>query len=183
MSTSGVSTRRITAPSPNTSRTVSPRIISLQLTLNKRFSHGYSILANYTWAKSIDNVSLDTAGAVQNSFDLRSEKALSDFDARKRFVTSFLWEIPSPKKGRARWLVRRLAAQRHFHDQLRLGVQRGKRTGPRADWRRIAAAQPGWRSLPRSKPFAQRSDREVFQSGRVFVCRRLARSAIADAIR
>jgi hypothetical protein len=78
---------------------------SLQLTLNKRFSHGYSILANYTWAKSIDNISLDTAGAVQNTFDLRSEKALSDFDARKRFVSSFLWEIPSPKKGPARLLV------------------------------------------------------------------------------
>jgi hypothetical protein len=78
---------------------------SLQLTLNKRFSHGYSILANYTWARSIDNISLDTAGAVQNTFDMRSEKALSDFDVRKRFVTSFLWEIPSPKKGLARWIM------------------------------------------------------------------------------
>ena len=78
---------------------------SLQLTLNKRFSHGYSILANYTWAKSIDNVSLDTAGQVQNSFDLRSEKGLSDFDVRKRFVSSFLWELPSPKKGVARLLA------------------------------------------------------------------------------
>jgi hypothetical protein len=78
---------------------------SLQLTLNKRFSHGYSILANYTWAKSIDNLSIDTAGAVQNPFDLRSEKALSDFDTRRRFVTSFLWEIPSPKKGWARLAI------------------------------------------------------------------------------
>ncbi len=78
---------------------------SLQLTLNKRFSRGYSILANYTWAKSIDNISLDTTGAVQNTFDLRSEKGLSDFDVRKRFVSSFLWELPSPNKGIARWLV------------------------------------------------------------------------------
>jgi len=65
----------------------------MQLSLNKRFSHGYTILANYTWAKSIDNDSLDTAGAVQNSLNLRPEKALSDFDIRHRFVTSFLWEI------------------------------------------------------------------------------------------
>jgi len=78
---------------------------SLQLTLNKRFAHGYSILANYTWSKSIDNISIDTAGAVQNSFDLRPEKALSDFDTRKRFVTSFLWEIPSPKQGWARLAI------------------------------------------------------------------------------
>jgi len=47
-------------------------------------------------------VSLDTAGAVQNTFDLRSEKALSDFDVRKRFVT---WEAPSPKKGWARLIL------------------------------------------------------------------------------
>ena len=66
--------------------------------------HGLSVLSAYTWAKSIDNISLDTAGAVQNSFDLRSEKGLSDFDVRKRFVSSFLWEIPSPKKGLARLL-------------------------------------------------------------------------------
>ena len=62
-------------------------------------------MANYTWAKSIDNISLDTTGAVQNTFDLRSEKGLSDFDVRKRFVSSFLWELPSPNKGIARWLV------------------------------------------------------------------------------
>jgi hypothetical protein len=78
---------------------------SLQLTLNKRFAHGYTILANYTFAKSIDNVSLDTAGAVQNSQDLRPEKALSDFDVRHRFNTSFLWELPTVRKGWVRWAL------------------------------------------------------------------------------
>jgi hypothetical protein len=78
---------------------------SMQLSLNKRFSHGYTILANYTWAKSIDNDSLDTAGAIQNSLDLRPEKSLSDFDIRHRFVTSFLWEIPSLKSGWAQWVL------------------------------------------------------------------------------
>jgi hypothetical protein len=78
---------------------------SMQLSLNKRFSHGYTILANYTWAKSIDNDSLDTAGAIQNSLDLRPEKSLSDFDIRHRFVASFLWEIPSLKRGWAQWVL------------------------------------------------------------------------------
>jgi len=78
---------------------------SMQLSLNKRFSHGYTILANYTWAKSIDNDSLDTAGAIQNSLDLRPEKSLSDFDIRHRFVSSFLWEIPSLKRGWAQWVL------------------------------------------------------------------------------
>ena len=72
---------------------------SLQLTLNKRFSRGYTVLANYTWAKSIDNVSTDTQGAVQDAFNLTPEKALSDVDYRRRFVTSFLWELPAPKHG------------------------------------------------------------------------------------
>jgi hypothetical protein len=78
---------------------------SLQLTLNKRFSHGYTVLANYTYSKSIDNVSLDTAGAVQDSQHLQPEKALSDFDLRQRFNASFLWELPSVRKGWARWAL------------------------------------------------------------------------------
>jgi hypothetical protein len=78
---------------------------SMQLSLNKRFSRGYTLLANYTWSKSIDNVSTDTAGAVQDSLNLRPEKARSDFDVRQRFVASFLWEIPSPKAGIARWVL------------------------------------------------------------------------------
>jgi hypothetical protein len=78
---------------------------SMQLSLNKRFAQGYTVLANYTWAKSIDNDSLDTAGAIQNSLDLRPEKSLSDFDVRHRFVASFLWEIPSLKRGWARWAL------------------------------------------------------------------------------
>lgn len=78
---------------------------SMQLSLNKRFSHGYTVLANYTWSKSIDNVSTDTQGAVQDSFNLRAEKARSDFDVRQRLVTSFLWEIPSPVRGVGKWVL------------------------------------------------------------------------------
>jgi hypothetical protein len=78
---------------------------SMQLSLNKRFSHHYTVLANYTWSKSIDNVSTDTQGAIQDSMNLQPEKARSDFDVRHRFVTSFLWELPSPKAGVARWVL------------------------------------------------------------------------------
>lgn len=78
---------------------------ALQITLNKRFSRGYTLLANYTWSKSIDNVSTDTAGAVQDSTNLKPEKALSDFDVRHRFVSSFLWQIPSPTQRWARLVL------------------------------------------------------------------------------
>jgi hypothetical protein len=125
---------------------------SMQLSLNKRFAHGYTILANYTWAKSIDNDSLDTAGAVQNTFDLRSEKALSDFDIRHRFVTSFLWEIPTVKKG-------------HSDAQPRTAFQRGQRAGPRVVGRRVAAAQSGRQPVPGHWQVARSTDRPILQSG------------------
>jgi hypothetical protein len=72
---------------------------ALQLSVNKRFSRGYTVLANYTYGKALDNGSLDTLGGWQNPLDLRSEKARSDNDIRQRFVASFLWELPAPKGG------------------------------------------------------------------------------------
>ncbi|MBM3734956.1 MAG: TonB-dependent receptor [Acidobacteria bacterium] len=78
---------------------------AMQLTMNKRFAKGYSILASYTWAKSIDNGSTDAFGGAQDHTNWTPEKGLSDFDLRHRFVTSFLWEIPGPKNGRAKWIL------------------------------------------------------------------------------
>lgn len=78
---------------------------ALQLSLNKRFSHGYTILANYTYAKSLDIASLDTLGGYQNSLNIRAEKGPSDYDVRQRFVTSFLWQTPSPKSGAPKLLL------------------------------------------------------------------------------
>jgi hypothetical protein len=107
--TANIDQRRVYAPDfgniPNYESGGFSTYHSMQLSLNKRFSHGYSVLANYTWSKSIDNVSTDTQGAVQDSTNLTPEKARSDFDVRHRFVTSFLWEIPSPKAGIARWVL------------------------------------------------------------------------------
>jgi outer membrane receptor protein involved in Fe transport len=75
---------------------------ALQLSVNKRFSGGYTLLANYTYGKALDTGSLDNLGGWQNPLDLRSEKGPSDNDVRQRFVGSFLWEVPSPERGLAR---------------------------------------------------------------------------------
>ena len=69
---------------------------ALQLSLNKRFSHGYTVLANYTYGKSLDISSTDAVANYQNTLNQRAEKAPSDYDVRQRFVTSFLWSIPTP---------------------------------------------------------------------------------------
>jgi Carboxypeptidase regulatory-like domain/TonB-dependent Receptor Plug Domain len=79
---------------------------ALQLSLNKRFSHGFTVLASYTYGKSLDGISLETdAYNGQNPLNLRGDRGLSDFDIRQRFVGSFLYELPSPKSGIARWVA------------------------------------------------------------------------------
>ncbi len=74
---------------------------SLQLTANKRFSKGYSLLAAYTFSKAIDNGSYPTGrrairvGTIaQDQNNLNGEKGLSSFDTRHRFVVSYLYELP-----------------------------------------------------------------------------------------
>jgi hypothetical protein len=79
---------------------------SLQLTAEKRLSHGYSVLANYTWAKSLDNlpwaagvtsVGGDSGFSVlpwnfPNSHAL--DRGPSEFDRTHVFVVSTVWELP-----------------------------------------------------------------------------------------
>jgi len=80
---------------------------SLQARLEQRLSHGLSLLASYTYSKSIDDASgfFSTTGDPnfpQNSYDLRAERGLSDFDIRNRFVLSYAYDIPFAKGHR--WL-------------------------------------------------------------------------------
>jgi hypothetical protein len=82
----------------------------LQLALQKRFAQGLQFRAAYTLSKAIDTSSSDpgsTAGGgrpdvpnagfvVQgNQRDLRSNRALSDFDRTHRFALSYSYELPS----------------------------------------------------------------------------------------
>ena len=79
---------------------------ALQFTLNKRFSQGFTILASYNYSKSIDGMSIDVDGFNgQDTMNMRPDKALSDFDVRHRFVSSFLWELPGPKAGVGKWVL------------------------------------------------------------------------------
>ncbi|MFN7935392.1 MAG: carboxypeptidase regulatory-like domain-containing protein [Bryobacteraceae bacterium] len=76
---------------------------ALQITLNKRLSKGLSLLAAYTYSRSIDGSSLEVdAFNGQDPRNLRADKGLSDFDLRQRFISSFIYELPGPKTGLAR---------------------------------------------------------------------------------
>jgi hypothetical protein len=68
---------------------------ALWISLNQRLTSGLQFNSYYTWSKSIDYNSLSSQGVVaQNSYDLRADRGLSDFDARHRFVVSGLYDLP-----------------------------------------------------------------------------------------
>ena len=68
---------------------------ALWLSANKRLSRGLQFSASYTWSKSLDNNSLSTQGVVlQDSYDVRGDRGLSDYDVRHRFVWSGMYELP-----------------------------------------------------------------------------------------
>jgi outer membrane receptor protein involved in Fe transport len=75
---------------------------AMQLSLDKRFSKGFTVLANYTLSKSLDHSSENKlTGVTQtNPYDLEFDWGPANFDRRHRLVTSWLWEIPGrPSNG------------------------------------------------------------------------------------
>jgi hypothetical protein len=72
---------------------------SLQAKVERRMSKGLSVLAAYTYSKSIDSSSgpfSDTRNAnfPQNSYDVAAEKAVSDFNPAHRLSLAYLWAMP-----------------------------------------------------------------------------------------
>ncbi len=77
---------------------------ALELQVQKRFSHGLSGQASYTWGRSIDSASGSTDGdQFRNGlsslffFDPKLRRGPSDFNQTHVVVVSYSWEIPSPK--------------------------------------------------------------------------------------
>jgi len=79
---------------------------ALEASLKKRFSHGISFLASYTFSKSIDEASsFNMTGSAskpvagendlaQDPFNLAAERGRSLFDSRQRLVLSYQWSLP-----------------------------------------------------------------------------------------
>ena len=73
---------------------------SLQAQLERRFSHGFSLLAAYTYGHSIDNGSSQVdsgAASPQNALNFAAERGNSNFDVRNRLVVSSVYELPFGK--------------------------------------------------------------------------------------
>jgi len=80
---------------------------SLQLTAERRFEKGFTLVANYTFSKSLDDGSANKATGTTrtNPFNQRFDKGPSDFDHRHVFVASSLWELPIRFENRGAQLL------------------------------------------------------------------------------
>jgi hypothetical protein len=73
---------------------------AFQTSINKSFSHGFGMLANFTWSHAID----DGSGFEDSGFQVRAinpypqfaylNKGDSSYDARRRFVAGFTYQAP-----------------------------------------------------------------------------------------
>ena len=75
----------------------------LQVTLRRQFHGGFSMSGNYTWGKSIDDaasVGGNGRNVPQDSFDLKAERALSNFDVRNKLIVNDTYEFPFGEQRR-----------------------------------------------------------------------------------
>jgi Carboxypeptidase regulatory-like domain/TonB-dependent Receptor Plug Domain/TonB dependent receptor len=89
---------------------------SWQNSFRKRFAHGFTGSAHYTWGKGLSpsggdtgaSFSGDTVVAIQDFFDIRSNYGPSAGDVTHNFVGEFLYQMPS-LSGIGRTVARSLA--------------------------------------------------------------------------
>ena len=83
---------------------------SLQLTAEKRFSKGFTILGNYTWAKTIDNnvgsANKGNGTNVTDPYNQAYDRGPADYDLKHVFNFSGVWNLPvKPANKFANFLV------------------------------------------------------------------------------
>jgi hypothetical protein len=76
---------------------------ALQMKVEKRFTHGGTVLSSYTFSKLMANVSaltgwldsgVGSGPGIQNPYNLSAEKTLSGFDSRQRLTVSYAVDLP-----------------------------------------------------------------------------------------
>lgn len=78
---------------------------ALEVQLRRRFHSGLNLLASYTWSKTLTDAdstlpffaNLAGGGAVQDPFNLKGEKSVSNQDIPQNLVLSYIYELPVGK--------------------------------------------------------------------------------------
>jgi carboxypeptidase family protein len=103
-STLGTDARRLFAPDLGSidyyTEDRKARYHSLQLSLTKRFTRGFTVLANYTFSKSLDTYGDFVMPWYFPNGD-RMQYGPSDYDHRHRAVVSWVWDLPKLPAGNA----------------------------------------------------------------------------------
>ena len=71
----------------------------LAVVARKRFSKGFLFDVNYTWMKSLDDISVPNANRYQNPDDLGADYGLADFHRSQVLSASWVWELPRWESG------------------------------------------------------------------------------------
>jgi hypothetical protein len=110
VTSAGINARRPYQPSPATyqfsqivqnSDANNANYNAMQFTLSRSFEHGFSLLASYTWSKSMDISSIDPANitlTLSNQNYLKQDYARSDYDIPQVFFASYIWAVPGTKR-------------------------------------------------------------------------------------
>lgn len=107
-STTGLNNRRPYQPTPSTyvfssiyelDPAGNSSYNALQLTLSRRFEHNFSVLANYTWSKTMDFVSGDSSSLLGSQLvdnnNIGYDYGLSSIDVPQNFVVSYMYAAPN----------------------------------------------------------------------------------------
>ena len=141
---------------------------ALQVSVDKRYSHGFTISTSYTWSKNLDYVSRNGFGGsrgINNPFNFFFSRGNSDLTRTHRFVNSFVWDLPRYQKNST---VDAVLGNWRFSGitTLQSGRPFQHRRFEQSDGRRgIGARGPGRRRLSRagSRPLQRREDCAVFR--------------------
>jgi hypothetical protein len=74
---------------------------ALYAKVQRSYANGLSLLASYTWSKTLTDADTtligQLAGGFQNPFNLKGEKAVSAYDFPQVFVVSYVYDLPLGK--------------------------------------------------------------------------------------
>jgi hypothetical protein len=67
---------------------------ALQTSIERRYSNGLTLLAGYTWGKSLDTAASSQSDEPQNPWNIRAEKSLSQYNIANQFTLSIVYALP-----------------------------------------------------------------------------------------
>ncbi|MGH9434044.1 MAG: hypothetical protein ACRD3T_21150, partial [Terriglobia bacterium] len=67
---------------------------ALEVSLNKKFSHGFNALLSYTYSNSLGTADGNVGSAIQDAYNINAEYGPVNPDFLHQFVVSYMYELP-----------------------------------------------------------------------------------------